>query len=268
MISTVLKPLAAAMSIAALTYSASASALVLNTATESELFTLVLSERTFSIANTDGVLTLNNVDPATSSQQALSFNKFNPALGDLLSVSMELRSRDGSPARLDAKLEENGTVTFRALGDVDLLLTGPGFIQDVAIHRDVDLSCSITIEDESGKTCDQEVGAIANNTIIGLVEGSLASFVGAGTFDLTAKISGVLTPATTPIADANFFDNSSMSGSLSPRWIGRVDLIYTYETRDEPPGVPEPVTLALLGAGLGAAALVRRRKRQGQGSTR
>lgn len=268
MISSALKPMSAALSFVALTYSASAAALVLNTATETELFDLSISQRTFSIKNQDGSLIENTVDPATSSQQSLSFSKFNSALGELLSVNMVLTSRDGRSASLNASMEEAGTVTFRAFGDVDLLLTGPGFIQDVAMHRDADLSCSITIDDEPAETCDQAVGSIPNNTNVGLDEGPLANFNGSGEFDIAAKISGVLTPATSPIADANFFDNSSMSGTLLARWTGSVDLFYTYETRDQPPGVPEPVTLCLLGAGLGAAALVRRRKRQGQGSTR
>ena len=87
----------------------------------------------------------------------------------------------------------------------------------------------------------------------------VASFVGSGTYDLTATLSSVLTPRISPDNGTAFADNSTFGGTLDATWNGSVSVVYTYETGAT--SVPVPSSLYLLVAGLGGIALSRRYRR-------
>lgn len=248
---------AIAVSLGLLTYLSPASALQLTTATETELFDLNLQVRNFNVIKGDTTVS-STVDPAATSSQTLTFDKFNSALGTLQGVTMVLTSDLGATVQLDASLGVDNSVTFLATGDLSLLLTGPGFISDLApAIADVVASCLID-DNVLDQTCSKSMTS-STPTNANLVEAAPANFIGPGTFSLDAKLTGLLTPSTSPDNGAAFFDNTSMQGSLRSRWSGSVSLFYTYETPRTT--VPEPITLYLLGAAVGAAALIRRRRR-------
>lgn len=249
---------AIAVSLGLLTHLSPASALQLNTATETEVFSLNLPVREFLLDKDEGAALSSTVDPAATSSQTLTFDKFNGALGTLQGVTLVLNSIQGGRVQLDASLGVGETVTFTATGDLSLLLTGPGFIADLA-PAITDVVASCFIDDNTEGTCSDVDSSTDFSINENLVEAALAGFVGPGTFSIDAKLTGVLTPSTSPDTGAAFFDNSSMRGTLNSAWRGNVSLFYTYDTPGTP--VPEPITLYLLGAAVGAAALIRRRRR-------
>lgn len=238
-----------------------------NIITDSSLFDVAPATVTFSIAN-DGTPrrqpTTNDSNSPQADSQTVSLDKFDPSLGTLNSVTIELTSTyTDTPTIVSAINNGETTTDFFADGTLTLLLKGTGLIADQSPSTSPLVSAKCTLA--SGDTCSNQTAtgpgsATApgpfNATTSGL---TLAPFIGTGQFDLTASISSALTPRTSPDNGSSFADNASMSGSLLSDWAGTVKV--TYDFTPVAGTAPEPLTLYLLAGGLGAIALMRRRRR-------
>lgn len=244
----------------------------LTTATETELInSLAISPQiTFDVSNNGaGNVSNTNTGPRTPSQN-LTFDRFNPTLGNLTGVTITFTTVYGATATVNATNNNLDQVTFSANATIAHSLTGIGLIMpQSAPSQTFSASCAATatenpFDDPTPGSCtdSQPNGTtFINTTGIGLAPG--ADFRGppGSTFILTAELSAALAPDVDPDNSTNinsFADNSTFGGTLTGNWTGSVSLFYTYEPFAT--AVPEPLSLYLLLAGLGGIALWRRRR--------
>ncbi len=247
--------------------------------TDTKMFDSEPADVQFKVVN-DG--TLQTGDPATitpgqppiqsSDPDTLTFNLFNPTLGTLNSVTISfattsltatstLQSAANNSSAMDA-IGNPASVTFFADGALTVELTS-GKFPDQVLSPDPTVSDSCAAQGAgdnapSGGTCSGPShtfnGSFDSAGIPGL---STASFIGLGTFDVTATLSNALSPRVDPDNGSGYADNATFMGLLTSLWQGSVTVTYDYTPTTE---VPEPVTLYLLLAGLGGIALSRRRR--------
>lgn len=187
-----------------------------------------------------------------SDSQSMLFTGFNPALGTLTGVSLEL-----STVSVAASVQTTAYYVF-ATGTVSTSIA-PAF----AIKAGA--SDLMTGGTSASANCFAAAfnGCYAtgsSSSYTGLVPNpaSLASeawgaFIGPGTVVLQAEITSMNTSATGSVGDIERYGTASWSGNLT--------VTYTYEAVPVPPqDIPEPASLVLLGAGVALLGLGRRRK--------
>ena len=226
---------------------------------------------TFTVENdgTDTAVKPDTNSPQTATQ-TLTFNKFNNALGILTAVTITLTSDYDVTVTVTATNRsdeiEDGfeTTTFFAetKNPFGQKLTGSA-ISDLLPLTTPTFSASCVLN-TFGTTCVPDpTSQVSNNNDFSRTASlalPLTSFSGPGTFDLVATLSSALAPRIFPDNDTgNFADNSTFTGTLTHRWDGKVDVVYTYNPFVTP--VPEPLSLYLFAAGLGGIALSGRRRR-------
>jgi hypothetical protein len=240
-----------------------AHAIPMTTAPEIEPFTLTAQQVDFKVDNYSGtppVHTNTNTGPKTTSQ-LLTFNQFNSGLGILTGVSITYTSVYGAQASLvvggyGADNATDTTTQFYADATLGHELTGGGLISPQSSPQTFSANCSTS---KPGSSCNNVApnNGINFNGTAGLAA-PLASFVGLGTFDLTAKLTSALAPRIDPDNGTGFADNNTIDGALNANWSGEVSVVYNYDSPAT--AVPEPLSLYLLVAGLSGIALSRRRR--------
>jgi hypothetical protein len=228
--------------------------------TETESFTLTAPQVLFTVTN-DGnpPATVDSNSPQTASQ-ALTFNQFDGGLGTLTGVTITFSTTYGATATVTVQSNEDVPfIDFFSDASVNHSLTNAGLIDPQSSLQLFNATCTADLDE--GCTDTQADNGISFNTPPGGVglAAPVASFVGSGTYDLTATLSSVLTPRISPDNGTAFADNSTFGGTLDATWNGSVSVVYTYETGET--SVPVPSSLYLLVAGLGGIALSRRYRR-------
>ena len=186
----------------------------------------------FSVADT-----LATAGPDTAT---LVFDKFDPGLGTLMGVTVGIGSA-GAPsmAALIAQFQavgSPGTVNAELMSVTDgLPLIAPFSLSLAAINSSC-VSCPAFFDDTSPLI----ITFAYDQTIV-------APFIGSGTLPLT--IGALVT-------------GSAQNAALTGSWSGAVSVAYTYEPAPATTPVPEPASLLLLGSGMAAAGLSRRRAHQ------
>ena len=251
------------------------SATLVTTSAQIQGFSLVNPAIHFQVVNQDTIVNVTNSAPQSGSAN-LAFARFDGGLGTLTGVSITYTTTYGVTSAVQiirAAPLDVGTTTFFADGSFHLSLTGAGLIPAQLLNDVADAAasstCTSTISINEGKpvcTIQPGTGPVSNNgNFNGTASGGpLASFVGSGSFNLTATLLSDLAPRVSPDNGTGYADNATFDGSLDSAWNGSVSLAYTYD--DAPPAtidIPEPISIYLVLAGLGGLAFWKRRRAPG-----
>jgi hypothetical protein len=249
----------ASVAAALIVHAAAAHASVLTQQTLS--FSLTPGTASFSIANDGGVVTSNTNNSAKLASQALSFVQFDASLGTLTGVAISfLSSYQATSFITVAKTENfdpNPVTGYFADGLLDFKLAGGGLFADLSSSQSVEAACNAV---GSGPVHCSKSATISDASFqASTTASSLAAFIGSGNINLSASLADALSARVTPDNGTGYADNATMTGALDSAWSGNVTVSYTYDAAPTPSGVPEPLTLPLVAAGLLGVALFRRR---------
>lgn len=233
--------------------------------TETESFTLTAPQVLFTVTKTtenpSATVTNNSVPNPQTASQALTFNLFDGGLGNLTGVTITFSTTYGATATVTVQNNsDDPDIDFFADASVNHSLTNASLIDPQSSPlQQFFVTCMAALD--AGCTNTQADNGISFSIPPGSVglAAPVASFVGSGTYNLTATLSSVLTPRISPDNGTAFADNSTFGGALDATWNGSVSVVYTYETSET--SVPVPSSLYLLLAGLGSIALSRRYRR-------
>jgi hypothetical protein len=249
-----------------------ARAAVLMTLPETETINLALPLATdpadFEVVRvTDTTPATVNTNTPQPVSQMLTFNKFDASLGTLTAVTIAFATTYGATATLDVPFnadfgaEPGDPIIFFADATLNHSLAAAGLINTASSLQQFSASCPADPFMGCNNTTPNNGNSFpspspGNLTVIG----ALASFIGSGTYDLTATLTGALAPRISPDNGTDFADNTTFTGSItSANWNGTVSVVYTYNTPEA--AVPLPLSLYVVAAGLSGGALWRRYRR-------
>jgi hypothetical protein len=188
----------------------------------------------------------------------LNFNRFNPAAGTLTAVNFTLETDVTAEATVfvtSGPGGASGTTQIVANFSVQVNTPSLGTIFG-PVARLAAAECSTS--SETGSTCndDGNSGSAFDGTFM-VPGGSVGSFAGAGSFNAEMNFLSTL-------EDFCAGEGASCEHSGTIGWEGTLTIEYTFT----PPAAaaPEPDTLILVGAGLGALGLASRRRKLAIGS--
>jgi hypothetical protein len=197
----------------------------------------------------DGTPTAGNTATTNWSQNVV-LPLFDPLLGTLTDITLQLtggvfgsarlESQDGSPATINYNL--SAIVTATGLNGLSVLVlpAANGVFNATAYDGTTDFGGT------SGATFNNLSNADTNSTSSNSA-GNLAAYTGVGNFTVALAANG----ASSSSGSGNLITSfTTQAGAL-------VSVTYTY---DDPSPAPEPATFAIVGAGLAAAAFIRRRQ--------
>ncbi len=203
-----------------------------------------------------------NIPPPPST---LTFDKFDPSLGTLTQVDIELISRVFGDVRATGFTTSTGTIDVTGHLSIDLDVNVDGLGTSVfTFNSSPQDSCFEThVTNCIGNPGTPFTAAFSDSFSVPADGGALASFSGAlATFnvDLLGSLSldCTVNPGSSSGVTCSSFANFNWAGPAGPTpTLGEVKVTYNY---DPTPAVPEPTSLALFG--LGAAGLWLTRRKQ------
>lgn len=199
---------------------------------------------------------------AASVPGSISLNLFDPTLGSLTRVDIELLSAFTGGIDVSGTADLPGPFGAMATGSADFDLsfdviaggfsTGTGTVTS-SCGGDFD---GIDLVTGSCSSMDPFGGAFDSSSTVAL--GDLSAFIGPGAFGMSLLLGPIGVDVLDPIGNFNLtFDGPF--GSIDAAWSGTVTVAYTFTAAT---GVPEPSTALLLGVSAIGMGIARRQKRK------
>jgi hypothetical protein len=187
-----------------------------------------------------------------SAQHAMTFNRFDAALGTLNSVVLEYVTTLSKTSTTDVWTRQTASGQPNNGFSSGTVLAGfMGTMPDVFVaFQHAGTSCTPDPANDGRCTSTlNQSGAVNDQLFL-----PQAPLIGTGTFSLTALLTNDLTP---PVLN----DSATVNGTVDSEWRGTLTLTYNYTPAPPVSTVPEPAGLALVTAAALASVATRRRCR-------